>query len=55
MGKLVRREGRRMLRLKRERVLVVEMMVGSESVGIEAMEVGRRRGLSSMHAAFGGG
>lgn len=51
VGKLVRCKGRSMLRLKSKGILILELM-RSESVRIEAVEMGLWRGLTSMYAAF---
>lgn len=55
VGELMRRKGRRVLRLHSKRVLVVEVLVVAERVRIEAMELRGWRSLSSMQSAFRGG
>lgn len=55
MRKLMRRERLRMLRLKVERVGVLEVVVSAQSVRIEALEVRIRRGLASVDGAFRSG
>lgn len=53
MSELMWGERGGMLRLKCERILVLEVMVSSKRMRIKAMEMCRGRGLTSMHAAFG--
>lgn len=56
VSELMRRKGRRMrllrllLWLKAKGIMTLKVVV--QSLGIEAMEMGERRGLASMHAAF---
>lgn len=55
VGELMGRKRLRVLRLQGEGVLVGKVVMGSESMRIEAMEMGGGRVLTSMYAAFGGG
>lgn len=55
VGELVWRKGLRVLRLDAKRIDILEVVVGAESVRIEAVELGGGCDLASMDPALGGG